>query len=377
MQLLGHSWKSFIHRTIPQLPAREVSPILSNLERLSMPEKITFTPTLLDSHCVIDVRTQLEFAEDHLPGAINVPILNNEERVEVGTIHKQIGPQQARQRGLELTCGRFGTMVAEIASHAAGRPILVYCWRGGLRSLSMAILLEMSGYPVVQLRGGYKVFRGQVIKCFEEFTPPAPLIVMHGMTGTGKTTFINGLDQKNWTSIDLEGLACHRGSAFGSVGLDQSLSQKRFETLLWDEFRKAPADRPIVLEGESPRIGKIALPGNLYEVMASSCKIWCSASLETRVRRLAVEYAREEYRIPMAEALERIKKKLGGLRYAELSGLLEAWDIEGLGRGLIEYYYDKLYYKHRPWTPELEMDLEDYNEAERMLLEFWKSRRQS
>jgi len=341
-----------------------------------MPEKITFTPALLESHCVIDVRTQLEYAEDHLPGAINVPILNNEERVEVGTIHKQIGPQQARQRGLELTCGRFGAMVAEIAAHAAGRPILVYCWRGGLRSLSMAILLEMSGYPVVQLRGGYKAFRGKVISCFENFIPPAPLIVMHGMTGTGKTTFINGLNQDSWTSIDLEGLACHRGSAFGSVGLEQSLTQKRFETLLWDEFRRAPADRPIVLEGESPRIGKIALPGNLYEVMAASCKVWCSASLETRVRRLAVEYAREEYRAPMAEALERIKKKLGGLRHAELAGLLEAWDIEGLGRGLIEYYYDKQYYKNRPWTPELEMELEDYNEAERRLAEFWKNRRQ-
>ncbi len=341
-----------------------------------MPEKITFTPALLESHCVVDVRTQLEYAEDHLPGAINVPILNNEERVEVGTIHKQIGPQQARQRGLELTCGRFGAMVAEIADRAAGRPILVYCWRGGLRSLSMAILLEMSGYPVLQLRGGYKAFRGKVISCFENFTPPAPLIVMHGMTGTGKTTFINGLDQNNWTSIDLEGLACHRGSAFGSVGLDQSLTQKRFETLLWDQFRRAPADRPIVLEGESPRIGKIALPGNLYEVMAAGCKVWCSASLETRVRRLAVEYAQEEYRAPMAEALERIKKKLGGLRHAELAGLLEAWDIEGLGRGLIEYYYDKLYYKHRPWTPELEMELEDYNRAERHLSEFWKNRRQ-
>jgi tRNA 2-selenouridine synthase len=339
-----------------------------------MPEKITFTPALLESHCVIDVRTQLEFAEDHLPGAINVPILNNEERVEVGTIHKQIGPQQARQRGLELTCGRFGAMVAEIVKHAAGRPILVYCWRGGLRSLSMAILLEMSGYRVAQLRGGYKAFRGQVISYFEEFTPSAPLIVMHGMTGTGKTTFINGLNQQNWTTIDLEGLACHRGSAFGEVGLHQTLSQKRFETLLWHAFQYAPTDRPIVLEGESPRIGKLSLPGNLYEVMAASCKIWCVASLDTRVRRLAVEYAREEYRVPMAAALERIKKKLGGQRYAELSDMLAAWDIEGLGKGLIEYYYDKLYYKNRPWTPDLEIDLEDYSKAERLLFGFWDSR---
>lgn len=341
-----------------------------------MPEKILFTPALLESHCVIDVRTPLEFAEDHLPGAVNVPILNNEERVEVGTIHQKVGPQQARQRGLELTCGRFGAMVAEIAAQAGGRPILVYCWRGGLRSLSMAILLEMTGYPVLQLQGGYKAFRGQVINFFEAFRPTAPLIVIHGMTGIGKTTFINGLDRQQWTTIDLEGLACHRGSAFGEVGLDQGLSQKRFETLLWDSFRQAPADRPIVLEGESPRIGRISLPGNLYEVMAASCKVWCHASLDTRVRRLAVEYAREEYREAMAAALERIRKKLGGQRYAELAGLLAAWDIEGLGRGLIEHYYDKLYYKTRPWTPDIEFDLEDFNEAERLLCRFWDSRRQ-
>lgn len=340
-----------------------------------MPEKISFKPELLDSHCVVDVRTPLEFAEDHLPGAVNVPILTNEERVEIGTIHKQIGPQAARIRGLELTCGRFAAMVAEVAGHAAGRPVLVYCWRGGLRSLSMAILLEMSGYPVAQLRGGYKAFRGMVMACFENFSPPVPLLVAHGMTGTGKTTFINGLDRAKWTPIDLEGLACHRGSAFGGIGLDQEcLSQKRFDTLLWDAFRQAPLDRPIVLEGESQRIGRISLPGNLYAVMSDSCKIWCHASLETRVRRLAEEYARPEYREGMAAALERIRKKLGGARYAELKAMLDVWDVPGLGRGLIEDYYDKLYYKHRPWVPDMELELESFGEAEQQLIEWWNAR---
>jgi len=339
-----------------------------------MPETISFKPELLDSHCIVDVRTPLEYAEDHLPGAINVPILSNQERAEVGTIHKQVGPQQARLRGLELTCGRFAAMVAEILGFAAGRPVLVYCWRGGLRSRSMAILLEVTGHPVVQLRGGYKSFRARVIDSFDFFTPPVPLIVMHGMTGTGKTTFINGLDQNKWTTIDLEGLACHRGSAFGSVGLKQELSQKRFETLLWDAFRRAPLDRPLVLEGESPRIGNLSLPGRLYEVMAAGTRVWCQASLETRVNRLAAEYAREEYREAMAESLLRIKKKLGGQRYTELAGLLAAWDVRGLGRGLIEYYYDKLYYKHRPWVAELELDLEDFAAAEKSLEQYWAER---
>lgn len=339
-----------------------------------MPEKIAFSPALLDSHCIIDARTPLEFAEDHLPGAVNVPILSNEERVEIGTIHKQAGPQQARMRGLELTCGRFASMVHTITAHAAGRPVLVYCWRGGLRSLSVAILLEMTGYPVVQLRGGYKAFRNHVIDYFEAFAPPAPLIVVHGMTGTGKTTFINGLPPEAWTVIDLEGLACHRGSAFGEVGLVQGFTQKRFDTLLWDAFRRAPAGKPIVLEGESQRIGKIMLPGRVYEVMAESVKVWCHASMETRVKRLASEYAHEEYREGMAAALDRIRKKLGGQRHAELRLMLDNWDVEGFGKGLIEYYYDKLYYKHRPWTPDLEIDLEDFGEAGRRLEEFWHAR---
>lgn len=336
-----------------------------------MPESVSFSPELLDSHCIVDVRTPLEFEEDHLPGAINVPILTNEERVEVGTIHKQIGPKQARMRGLELTCGRFATMVQEIIDKADGRPVIVYCWRGGLRSRSMAILLEAVAYPVRQLRGGYKAYRAIVNDYFELFTPPAPLIVIHGMTGVGKTTFINGLDQQKWTSIDLEGLANHRGSAFGAIGLEQTLSQKRFDTLLWDQFRRAPADRPIVLEGESPRIGKISLPGNLYEVMANGKRVWCSASLEIRVQRLAAEYAFQEYRDSMYEALTRIKKKLGGPHYTELHGMLENWDIPGLIKGLIEYYYDKLYYKHRPWEPLAELDLEDFALAEQQLEQFW------
>ncbi|MDO9308186.1 MAG: tRNA 2-selenouridine(34) synthase MnmH [Deltaproteobacteria bacterium] len=339
-----------------------------------MPEKVAFTPSLLNSHCVIDVRTPLEFAEDHLPGAYNVPILSNEERVEIGTIYKQQGSQRARIRGMELTCGRFADMTSEAAAHADGRPILVYCWRGGMRSSSMAILIKACGYPVAQLRGGYKAFRNHVTDYFENFTPPAPLIVIHGMTGSGKTTFINGLDRTNWTVIDLEGLARHRGSAFGSLGLGEQPTQKSFDTMLWDALRQAPSGKPIVLEGESQRIGRITLPGNFYDVMAASCKIWCNVSVDTRVARLAEEYAHTEYRQPMSEALERIRKRLGGVQYGELRGMLERWDIAGLARGLVEKYYDKLYYKHRPWTPDAEIDLEDFRNGERILQLFWDSR---
>lgn len=335
-----------------------------------MPEKIQFTPELIDTHCLIDVRTPLEFEEDHIPGAHNVPLLTNEERVEVGTIYKQTGPIEARRRGLELTCSRFYGMVERIVSLSAGRPIVVYCWRGGLRSHSVAMLVETCGTPARQLDGGYKSFRNHVIDYFDRCEFPSSLIVMHGMTGTGKTEFINGLNPLQWSTIDLEGIACHRGSAFGALGLAQDFTQKRFETLLWNAFRVLPAGSPIVLEGESQRIGKYSLPGRLYQKMAESCKVWCHAAIETRIDRLTAEYARPEYRGEMEEALERIRKKLGGPRYAELKGCLEGWDVHGIARGLIEGYYDKMYYKHRPWIPDLELELEDYRQAETELEQF-------
>jgi len=341
-----------------------------------MPEKISFTPRLIDSHCLIDVRTPLEFEEDHIPGAYNVPLLTNEERVEVGTIYKQVGPIEARRRGLELTCCRFYAMVDQIIALSAGRPIVVYCWRGGLRSHSVAMLVETCGTPASQLVGGYKTFRSHVIDYFERCDFPSPLIVMHGMTGTGKTEFINGLDLGHWGTIDLEGIACHRGSAFGALGLAQDFTQKHFETTLWNAFRMLPADRAVVLEGESQRIGKYSLPGRLYQKMAESCKVWCRAGIETRVTRLTAEYARPEYRGEMLEALERIRKKLPGSSYVELKSGIEEWDVAAIARGLIEGYYDRMYYKHRPWTPELELELEDYGLAESELRKFWGSRTQ-
>lgn len=342
-----------------------------------MPITAAFDESFLDTHLVVDVRTPLEYDDDHIPGAINVPLLDNEERVEIGTLYKQAGPKEARIRGLELTAARFPRMVAEIGSAAAGRPVLVYCWRGGLRSKTVTSILELTGYEAVQLEGGYKTYRNQVIARFENFVPPAPLVVIHGMTGIGKTTFLLGLPAADFTVVDLEGLACHRGSAFGALGLNQNHSQKWFESLLWDALRKVPGDRPLVVEGESKRIGKLSLPGNLYEVMLASSKIWCHASLATRVERLIAEYGRPEFKPGMTEALLRIKKKLGGETYTEIEGHLERWELQPFMAKLVGSYYDKVYYKDRQWHEELSLCLEDYREAEQQLKNFLHSKPRS
>ncbi|GAM08086.1 tRNA 2-selenouridine synthase [Geobacter sp. OR-1] len=329
-----------------------------------MPKTVPFTECLLDTHLLVDVRTPLEYAEDHLPGAINVPLLSNEERVEIGTLYKQQGPNIARIRGLELTAAKFPAMVAEIAANAAGRPILVYCWRGGLRSRTVTEILDLTGYHAFQLSGGHKAFRQQVVEYFDPFTPPAPLVVLHGMTGIGKTTFLELLKGRGHAVIDLEGIACHRGSAFGALGLSQAhLTQKSFETALWKEFRSVGPVRAIILEGESRRIGKLFLPGNLHDVMRDSIKVWCAASLETRVKRLINEYGKPEFMDDMTEALDRIKKKLGGDNHRELLGHLERWEMGHFMQGLMERYYDRTYYRTRDWTEDFALSLEDFEAA--------------
>ena len=338
-----------------------------------MPETAPFHASFLDSHCLVDVRTPLEYDEDHIPGAINVPLLTNEERVEIGTLYKQTGPHEARVRGLELTSHRFPAMVAAIAAAAGDRPLLVYCWRGGLRSKTVASILELTGFRAVQLQGGYKAFRNHVIASFKPFRPHGPLVVLHGMTGIGKTSFLLGLKESGFPVVDLEGIACHRGSAFGELGLTQDLSQKRFETLLWDAFRTIPPGKPVIVEGESKRIGKVSLPGNMYDVMRESIKVWCEASLTTRVRRLTEEYGRPEYRNEMNTALLRLKKRLGGDKYAEIAGYLSRWEMEPFMTELMRHYYDKVYYKTRDWKEDFTISLEDHGKAEHELAEFLKT----
>ena len=328
-----------------------------------MPATTPFIETLLDSHLPVDVRTPLEYLEDHLPGAVNVPLLSNEERVEIGTLYKHEGPHAARRRGLELTAHRFPEMVEAIARQAAGKPVLVYCWRGGLRSKTVTSILDLTGHHAVQLEGGYKSFRNQVSQYFAPYIPPAPLVVLHGMTGTGKTTFLLGLREKGHFAVDLEGLACHRGSAFGQLGLNQTLSQKRFETLLWDTLRKAPPGQPIIVEGESERIGRVSLPGDFYQKMAEGIRIWCHAKLPTRVGRLIEEYGLPEYKEEMAIALQRIRKKLGGKICDELAGNLERWELEPFMQGLVCDYYDKVYYKNRDWEGDYNLRMEDFDVA--------------
>ena len=252
-------------------------------------------------------------------------------------------------------------MVASISGAASGRPIMVYCWRGGLRSKTVASILDLTGYEAVQLKGGYKSFRHHVMESFSPFIPPGPLVVIHGMTGIGKTAFLLGMKSENFTVIDLEGLASHRGSAFGELGITQGLV-RRNTSIPFSGMPSANAhlENLWLLKEKAGESGRYPSPGELYDVMLRSSKIWCDASMETRVRRLIGEYGRHDYRECMEEALNRIKEKARARKSTEISGYLKRWELEPFTEELIRHYYDKVYYKVKEWREDAVISLEDF-----------------
>lgn len=215
---------------------------------------------------IIDVRSPSEFAEDHLPGALNWPVLDDEERRVVGTLYKQVSPLEARKRGAALVARNIAR---HLEAHGGDKPRewrpLVYCWRGGQRSGAMAWFLGQVGFRTAQLGGGYKAFRSRVREDLQTLPPTLQLRVLCGRTGSGKTRLLQALAQEGAQVLDLEELACHRGSVLGALPDRPQPSQKGFDTLLWHALRRLDPARPVYVESESARIGRLALPEALIE----------------------------------------------------------------------------------------------------------------
>jgi tRNA 2-selenouridine synthase len=308
---------------------------------------------------LVDARSPDEFSEATIPGSINVPILDNAERAEVGTLYKQVGKRQARRRGVELVAPKIPTLIEQVASLQAGtsQPVVVFCWRGGMRSLALAQFLELAGVPARQLSGGHKGFRRLVLDFFEH-GQWGRLLVFRGLTGVGKTHYLHCLMAEGFPVVDLEGLANHRGSAFGNLGLPPQPGQKMFESLLWDELRKIPRDKYALAEGESRHIGRVALPVRVYQALQAETSIWLNASLEARVKNIledypAVDLLKEEFVHP----IRALKEKLGKETVHHYLQLLEAGKWSELVSELMVNYYDPLY-KHTFPERRIEVDLE-------------------
>jgi len=307
----------------------------------------------------IDARSQSEFSEATIPGAINVPILDDEERAEVGTLYKQVGRQQARRRGVELVAPKIPAMVEQVAQLQAGTslPVIVFCWRGGMRSLALTQFLDLAGVPARQMEQGHKGFRRHVLDFFEQ-GHWGRLVVLRGLTGVGKTKYLHLLSEKGHPIVDLEGLANHRGSAFGNLGLPAQPCQKMFEALVWDELRKIPGDGYALAEGESRHIGRVALPVSVYDSLQLETSIWINASLEARVKNILEDYpAIDSLKDEFISPITALKDKLGKKKIAEYLDLLDKGDWETLVGDLMENYYDPLY-RHTFPERRIEVDLE-------------------
>ncbi|MCS4434851.1 tRNA 2-selenouridine(34) synthase MnmH [Aquiflexum gelatinilyticum] len=287
---------------------------------------------------ILDARSEGEFIQGHIPGSINLPILNNEERKIVGTIYKQQGNQEAIIKGFELVGPRFSSIIQEALALFPEKKILTYCWRGGMRSEIMSWLLSMAGFQILRLKGGYKTYRTLT---YETVHAKRDFIVLGGKTGVGKTVLLHGLKKMGESVIDLEDLAKHKGSSFGGIGQPTQPSIEHFENLLAEELFKIPLSEKIWIENESRRIGKVNLADELYANIIASPLIEISKSESERINHIAEEYAILPQN-ELLEAVKRLQKKLGGKRTAEaIEDIIAHRHSSWIANMLV--YYDKTY----------------------------------
>lgn len=312
----------------------------------------------LDFDTIIDVRSPSEFAEDHIPGAINLPVLDDDERARVGTIYKQVAPFDARKIGAALVAQNAAKhLQGPLADKEGGWRPLVYCWRGGQRSGSFATILKQVGWRVELVEGGYKAFRSLVVEAGQA-AMPCPVVVLDGNTGTAKTDILKAARAQGAQVIDLEGLANHRGSLFGAMEGGQS-SQKDFETRLIMEIVALDPARPVLLEAESSKIGDLQLPSGIWAAIKDAPRVRIRAPLAERAEYLARAYA------DITADPDRLLGVLDQLRPFQPAERVAAWQAQAqageyaaLAGELMRDHYDPRYEKHRARHVEQERVIE-------------------
>ena len=319
---------------------------------------------------LVDVRSPAEFNDATIPGAINVPILDDTERAEIGTLYKKDGSNIARNRGLELVSPKIPQLIKRVDELRTNqrRPIVVFCWRGGLRSRAMTAFLQLAGYPAFQLRGGHKAFRRHVIDFFEQGSW-GRMLVFRGLTGVGKTRVLQQLAKKQQPVIDLEQLANHRGSTFGGVGLGQQPSQKQFEALLWEQLQQFPAGKWALTEGESRHIGRVLLPLRFYQSLQTETTLWLETSLEKRIQIILEDY--NVAQLPeeaFIQPIQSLQRRLGINEVENMLKLLCQKNWHELVSELMLKYYDPLY-RHTKPDNRISVKIDPFSENHTSLLQ--------
>jgi tRNA 2-selenouridine synthase len=287
---------------------------------------------------LLDVRSEKEFAQAHIPGAVNIPLLNDDHRHQVGITYKSNGRDAAVLKGFDLVGEKFADFIREVKKLTTEKHVMLYCWRGGMRSDIMSWTLGMGGFKCFKLKGGYKAYRALVFKILNE---PRKVVVLGGKTGSGKTDVLNVLKKKGEQAICLETLASHKGSAFGALGMPPQPRNEMFQNMLAEEWLKADAEKILFLENESLTIGPILLPPKIYDSIRSSPVVEIMMSREQRLKRIVNEYGKFPEDV-LIENTEKLRKRLGGLQTQNA--------IEALKQGVkvkwveaVLQYYDKAY----------------------------------
>jgi tRNA 2-selenouridine synthase len=308
-----------------------------SVEKVPAPEAIT---RLDQFSAIIDARSEAEYALDHLPGALNWPSLNDEERRRVGTIYTQVSPFEAQKRGAAPVAANIARHIErEVIDKPRSWQPLAYCWRGGKRSGSLALVLGQIGFRVSVLEGGYKAFRTAVLAALPELAGRFDYRVICGPTDSGKTRLLHALAQAGAQVLDLEALASHRSSVLGSIPGQAQPGQKRFETLVWDRLRRFEPARPVFVESESRKVGNVAVPDALIERMRASTCLRLELQDDERVALLMEDY---DYFVK-DQAL--FRERLEALTELRGKAVVQGWQAQ-VGAGEFEAVVRELLVKH-------------------------------
>jgi tRNA 2-selenouridine synthase len=297
----------------------------------------------------VDVRSPIEHGEAAIPGSVNIPLFTNEERQEIGILYKHSGDQAAKWRAMEIVSPKLPAILHQIKNlEDSGAQPVIHCWRGGSRSKAVASFLEFSGIPSLRLAGGYRAYREYILEQIPVLLPEKA-VVLHGLTGTGKTEILKELQKSGYPVLDLENMANHRGSLFGTIGIGDGHNQKTFDALLFERLSEIKGSSYFIIEAESKRIGRAAQPEMMVERKMNGTHFLVSCSLGNRIERIYKEYV-EPYKTEtwfkndVDEKVERIVKRLKNPELAyELEEALVKGDYRTVISILLVHYYDPRY----------------------------------
>jgi tRNA 2-selenouridine synthase len=299
---------------------------------------ITDFLAMSEGHLTIDVRSPKEYGKGHIPHAVNMPLFTDDERARVGTLYKQKSRNAAIEAGLEIVGPKMAEFVRFVKPLAKENKIFVHCWRGGMRSGSVAWLMDMMGYEVYTLKKGYKAYRTLVL---ESLALDVPYVILGGRTGSGKTQVLHTLRQKGEQIIDLERLANHKGSSFGALGELPQPTTEQFENDIYTVFARLDTTKPIWLEDESRNVGSCYIPHVLWDRMRCAPVVAIEIPFEVRVGRLVGDYGEADIE-GLRDAIVRIERRLGHEAMKESIAALDAGDLADVARITLRYY-DKAY----------------------------------